>query len=40
MVHGESHLMHGMACRIPYRVGIFCWNVIVKCLVNIACALR
>ena len=23
MVHGESHLIHGMACRIPYRIGMF-----------------
>ena len=20
MVHGESHLIHGMACRTPYRI--------------------
>ena len=23
MVHGESHLIHGMACKIPYRIGMF-----------------
>ena len=23
MVHGESHLIHGMACRIPFRIGMF-----------------
>ena len=32
MVHDESHLIscHGMACRIPYRIGMSCWNVIVN----------
>ena len=30
MVHGESHLIHGMACSIPYRIGMFCWNVIMN----------
>ena len=23
MVHGESHLIHVMACRIIYRIGMF-----------------
>ena len=23
MVHGESHLIHGMACRIPNKIGMF-----------------
>ena len=23
MVHGESLLIHGMTCRIPYRIGMF-----------------
>ena len=23
MVPGESRLIHGMACRIPYRIGMF-----------------
>ena len=23
MVHGELHLIHGMACRIPYTIIMF-----------------
>ena len=23
MVHGESHLIHNMTYRIPYRIGMF-----------------
>ena len=23
MAHGESHLIHGMTCRIAYRIGMF-----------------
>ena len=23
MVHGELHLIHGMTCKIPYRIDMF-----------------
>ena len=32
MVHGESHLIHGMACRgLHIELACSCWNVNVKC---------
>ena len=43
MVHDESHLIHGMACRIPFRIGIFFVGMlmcVLLCEHGIACALR
>ena len=45
MVHDESHLIswYGMACRIPFRIGIFFIGMlmcVLLCEHGIVCALR
>ena len=32
MVQGESHLIHGMACSIPYRTGMFLLECDCECV--------
>ena len=32
MVQGESHLIHGMACSIPYITGTFLLECVIRTL--------
>ena len=40
MVHGELHLIHGMAYRIPYIIDMVLLECNCDCVKGIICALR